>query len=273
MPSGNADRSTDSEPKSWEKRHPVLTNVIAWGTLSVLVLFIGVCTVAALTDDGSDRPLTGADTPAPLSSKLSESPENQRTVAAPEPTPTATVEPGPEGGFSAESLELRAALQELIRIKDEPWFHIYCFAIASPAYEWAEYMKSANDITVLSETGVTQGDIVQLGSDYCRNEGRETEYTRMVVKEFMNPDWVNVRPIPTPNANVRIVADRTYQAVSEQLAECVWGNPEAEELFEEYIERSPDMAQFALLHESSLEKAKDTEIWDATMTILAMCEE
>ncbi len=256
MSSGNADR------KSWEKRHPVLTAVIIGGTLIFGMLMIGVC-FAGVSDEEANT--------APQSESF------ERPAAwDPPPEETKTRDPAPTrsaqgSGFSAESLELRAAYEELLKVKDETWFHVYCIARAGPAYEWGEYMKAAGGVATIVEAGIVRGDLRQMAVEYCRSGGMETDYTRTLRDESMNQAWVNLSPLPTPNANVRIVEDRIYQPVSEQMADCVWGNPEVKEMFAEYIARSPDKEQFALLHEAALKTAEDTELWDSTVEILAMC--
>ncbi len=58
------------------------------------------------------------------------------------PIPTST----PRNMFSPEALELLAAFHELVKFKDETWFHIFCYAEASPAHDWAEYMSSAESL-------------------------------------------------------------------------------------------------------------------------------
>ena len=50
----------------------------------------------------------------------------------------------PREGFSEDALTLRAAFEELIRIKDETWFHVRCYSVNGPAHQWVEYINAMN---------------------------------------------------------------------------------------------------------------------------------
>ena len=181
------------------------------------------------------------------------------------------MQPTPRAGFSPESLELRAAFDELIKIKDAPWFHIHCYSEASPAHEWGKYMSRADTLTTFTETGVMHSDLRQMGLDYCESEGKETNYTQTVFHDYMKPEWVNLRPVPTPNSDIRITVGRPYKAVSERLADCVWGNTEMEDLFREQINQSNSVSDFALVIETALDIAEDKTTWDGAMSLMTIC--
>ena len=102
----------------------------------------------------------------------------------------------PARGLSQDSLELLGAYHELLRFKDEPWFHEYCYSQASPARQWARYVNGLGSIDTLVETGISGSDLWSMGWDYCNNEGRETRGTK-AKQGFMKAEWLDYRPIPT----------------------------------------------------------------------------
>ena len=106
-----------------------------------------------------------------------------------EPTPLPT--PIPREGFSEDALTLRAAFEELIRIKDENWFHVRCYSVNGPAHQWFEYINAMNldkGIQILNEVGIVPGDLWTMGLEFCENAGAHTDYTNWLLRE-MEPDW------------------------------------------------------------------------------------
>lgn len=183
------------------------------------------------------------------------------------PVPTAI----PITRFSPEALELLAAFQELVDFKDEVWFHIFCYAEASPAHDWAEYMSSV-DLKTFSETGILPGDLWQMGLDYCDNEGKETTYTTQVLRDFIEADWLNYRPVPTPKPEFRVTPSRPYKAMGEKLAECVWQNKAVHYLFQDDVDMSRNASELATVVEAALEGARDTRTWDGAIEALTLCQ-
>ena len=120
-----------------------------------------------------------------------------------EPSPTP---PPSSSGFSRDSLELLAAYQELLKFKDEPWFHTFCYGTASPANAWGEYVTKIG-VQTFYETGVTGGDLWEMGWDYCQNQGRESDFTKQKRQE-MKTRWLNHQPVPTPRSELRVEPDR-----------------------------------------------------------------
>ena len=198
------------------------------------------------------------------------SPEPSPTPTVPAPLPT----PTPREGFSEDALTLRAAFQELIRIKDETWFHVFCYARASPANGWAEYVTAKNQelgIEMLNETGIVPGDLWTMGWEFCQNGGAHTDFTRLLLSE-MEPDWVNLRPVPTPIPAVRIVADRPFARTARELAECAWDNPAMYDLFGDDIATSADVDEFALVIEAAVDSGTETT-WDGVIVSLTLCQQ
>ena len=183
------------------------------------------------------------------------------------PIPTST----PRNMFSPEALELLAAFHELVKFKDETWFHIFCYAEASPAHDWAEYMSSAESQT-FSETGIGPIHLWLMGTDYCGSEGKETTYTTQVLQDSMKPDWLNYRPIPAPKQEFRVMPNRPYEFMSEKLADCVWHNKAVHHLFQEGIDVSSDASGLAAVIEAALEEATDTKTWDGAILALTLCQ-
>ena len=114
------------------------------------------------------------------------------------PAPTATPTPAPTATpLSAEDLELLAReilvhYHELLSFKDDPDFHFYCYAGGGPYSAWVERGKAIRekeDMGILAITGILSGELWQMGLDYCRNQGQETEYTEWL-KERMDSDWL-----------------------------------------------------------------------------------
>ena len=104
--------------------------------------------------------------------------------------------------LSISALELLAAYQELLKFKDDPWFHTFCYSEASPANSWAEYVTEIG-VKAFAETGVTGFDLRNIGWDYCQNQGQETEFTSLV-REGMEAGWLNYKPVPTPRPELRV---------------------------------------------------------------------
>ena len=197
---------------------------------------------------------------------LTDEDEEERVESA-KPTPTRVLVQ-PQGGFSEDALMLRAAFQELVKIKDDTWFHVFCYAQSAPASSWAGYVNSLS-LSAYHETGIAPGDLWSMGVDYCQNEGRDTAYTRQVFQQ-MKPDWVNLRPVPTPIPAMRIVANRPFADASYDLAECVWQNPAMHELLPEAA-YATSIEELALDFEVALETGTVTT-WDGLTTALTICE-
>ena len=200
--------------------------------------------------------------------------------ATPEPTPTPTAEPTPiptvtpRERFSEDALTLRAAFEELIRIKDETWFHVRCYSVNGPAHQWVEYINAMNrdkSIQMRNETGIAPGDLWMMGADFCENAGAHTDYTNWLLRE-MEPDWVNLRPVPTPIPAVRIVADRPFARTARELAECAWDNPAMWDLFGDDIAASASVDEFALVIEGAVETGTETT-WDGVIVSLTLCQQ
>ena len=201
--------------------------------------------------------------------------------SSPTPSPTPTAEPTlaptlispsptPGEGFSEDALTLRAALQELIRVKDETWFHVFCYATGGAANQWSRYVSDIESKTFY-ETGIFPSDLWAMGWDYCKNAGAETEYVRSILRD-MEPEWVNMRPVPTPIPELRIVADRPFARTARELADCVWDNPTMYDLFGDDIEASADAEELALVIEAAVESGTETT-WDGVIVSLTLCQQ
>ena len=183
--------------------------------------------------------------------------------------PTATVA---TPAFSPQSLELLAVYNELLTFKNEPWFHFYCYAISSPAAGWAEYveeMRGDQYRNVSSETGVLPGEIRQMGFDYCKSQGNETDLT-VQFKKNMKKDWLEYRPVPTPRPEFKVAPDRPYQAVSRKLAECIWNTPEMQGDFQDSLDIASDVSELTVLVEATIELGEATI--DDAIGALTLCE-
>ena len=124
--------------------------------------------------------------------------EQCRTLKSLAESETATPVPTPRSEFSTDALTLLALYHELQRFKDEPWFHQYCYAVASPAHDWGKYATTVEmDIEVFIETGIGGPDLWSMGFEYCDSQGNETDETRWI-REQMSSDWLNYKPVPTP---------------------------------------------------------------------------
>ena len=89
----------------------------------------------------------------------------------------------PLTSFSDEALDLRSVFNELIKFKDAPWFHDHCYSANSPAVGWAEYVNSM-DSGIIHETGIVPRELWGMGkTEYCMNEGMETDHTRYVLEQ------------------------------------------------------------------------------------------
>ena len=170
--------------------------------------------------------------------------------------------------FSTEALELLSAYQELLLFKDEPWFHSFCYSVASPANAWAEYVTGIG-VQAFDETGVTGSDLWNMGWDYCQNQGGETEFTA-VVREGMEPAWLSYQPVPTPRPELRVTPDRPFEQVGRNVAECIWNNPSMHDLFQETLGTTKDVAGFAAIIELAISSG-ETKMDDA-IAALTLCE-
>ena len=185
------------------------------------------------------------------------------SILTPTPVPT-------QSGFSEDALLLRAALQELISIKHETWFHVFCYAQRSPANSWSNHINSLS-LSAYHETGIAPGDLWGMGWEYCQNEGRDTDDTRWILKQ-MKPDWVNHRPVPTPIPELRIDANRPFASVSRDLAECAWNNPYMAEVLGEALTESVTMEEYAFVVEAALDGGTKAT-WDGIITAITICEQ
>ena len=197
--------------------------------------------------------------------------------SSPEPSPTPlatphwTPPPPPREGFSEEALVLRAAFEELIEFKDEAWFHVFCYAQSSPASQWADYLQTHDfGIGVLSETGIVAGELWQLGWDYCQNEGKDTDYTRRLLGR-LEPEWVNMRPVPTPVPELHVNIGRPFADLSYDLASCIWDNPTIHPPFAEEMSTANDVGEFAVILEGALDQGTLTT-WHGAINILTACQ-
>ena len=96
-------------------------------------------------------------------------------------------------------MELLALYHELMEFKHEPDFHEFCFSENGPYADWAE-RESINRSNVTDDsfqrTGLSPGDIRQMGIEYCFSGGQETTTTRWT-REQMEPHWLASLPSPT----------------------------------------------------------------------------
>ena len=167
--------------------------------------------------------------------------------------------------FSDEALDLRSVFQELIKFKDEPWFHVYCYSLNGPAARWAEYVKNMDSGT-FHETGIVPMDLWLMGSEYCFNEGMETEDTQYWLRQ-MESDWVNYRPIPLPKPEYA-APERPYQDISERLGSCLWNNPDLHSLLPDAIEASNNATDVGMFLEVVLDGAEERSTLDGALNIL-----
>ena len=193
--------------------------------------------------------------------------------ATPTPTvtnlPERTSTPIPQAGFSSQALELLSAYHELVSFKDEPWFHVFCYSNNGPAARWANHVNSIDTNTFL-ETGIAPGELWGIGFDYCQNEGVATEYIVSTQKQ-MEPEWVNHRPIPTPNPEFAIPG-RPYKDLSERLGNCIWNNASMWHLFPELMLDADNATELTAVFEAALESATDKETVDGALNALLSCE-
>ena len=125
---------------------------------------------------------------------------------------------------------------------------------------------------LFEEAGVWPTDVWSMAWEYCKNEGQETDFTITMFRDRMNPSWVNLRPVPTPTARFRIVADRPFRHVSESLADYIWHNPDMYHLFEEEIDEASSPAELADLIEMALHNGT-SETVDGAYTAWTICED
>ena len=199
------------------------------------------------------------------------------TVQEPTATPRATSTPSPNlrpsahtGEFSHDALTLRAAMHELTLFKDEPWFHVYCYSGNGPVSSWSTYVSDM-DASTYTETGIVPGELWGLGIEYCQNEGGSTDYTEWLLLQ-MEPAWVNLRPIPTPIPELRVIANQPFASIAYDLATCAWDNPTMYDLFGDDIASSTNVSEFAGRVEAALDGGT-SETWDGAITALTICEQ
>ena len=137
-------------------------------------------------------------------------PESNDNPARPQPTQTpslaiTSVAPStktPDGQLSPESLELLVLYHELQGILNDREFHAFCYAPASPAYEWGqralELYNTQDYLVVLREAGLGAIEIRELGWEYCQSQGQGDTPRARELKAQMKPEWLNALPTPTP---------------------------------------------------------------------------
>ena len=188
--------------------------------------------------------------------------------ATPEPTRE------PRTSFSPEALDLLATYHELLRFKDETWFHIYCLAPNGPAANWHAYLDSGafGDINgIIDETGIVPGDLYGIAVEYCDSAGQETDFTEHILGR-MEHDWLNYSPVPPVNPTAQAIVDRPYMQLAEDLAVCIWNNPTMRVEFDEILVDVYSVQEFVLTIEAALEDATTTQAWDGAIATLTTCE-
>ena len=185
---------------------------------------------------------------------------------------TPTLESVPVAGYSQASLDLLANYYELLRFKDEVWFHIYCYALISPAHEWSNRIAELNDNATLGETGILSGELWSMGLEFCHNEGRETEGVR-AMKSNIKATWLDYRPIPTPRPEMQVMADRPYQSLSEMVASCLWSNQAMYDYLPEAYDLSNSEAEMAVALEDALEDAVSKTTYDGLTALWTLCKQ
>ena len=160
---------------------------------------------------GWDRPtmlLALEDRGKEYAAFLREMLDNCRTVTAyfqtHTPYPTATPEP-----LSPLALGLLAHYHQLLSFKDNPEFHVYCYAIGGPYNAWAKQNEELGDpvnnedptdpANTYNQVGIFPTHLWQMGLDYCHNQGAETDWT-LEIKGMMKPHWVAALPPILPTA-------------------------------------------------------------------------
>ena len=137
-------------------------------------------------------------------------PEPDDNLAKPQPTQTpslaiTSVAPStktPDDQLSPESLELLSLYHELQGFLNDREFHAFCYAAASPAYEWGQRaleLHSTQDyLVVFREAGLGAVEIRELGWEYCQSRGRGDTPRARELKAQMKPEWLNALPTPAP---------------------------------------------------------------------------
>jgi hypothetical protein len=163
---------------------------------------------------------------------------------------------------------LLSAFHELLKFKDEPWFHVFCYSSNGAAVGWSEYVKGMDSGT-LQDTGIVPGELWGMGLEYCMNQGMETDDIRYLLRQ-MNPDWVNHRPIPDPKP-VFAAPERPYRDISERLGTCIWNNPDLHWLLPDAIEVSNNAEDMGEFLEVVLDGSQDRSTLDGALNILVHC--
>ena len=108
----------------------------------------------------------------------------------------------PDGQLSPESLELLVLYHELLRFLDDREFLAFCYAQASPAYEWGQRaleLHATQDYSVVfREAGLGASEIRDLGWEYCQSQGRGDTPRARELRAQMKISWLNALPTPTP---------------------------------------------------------------------------
>ena len=91
--------------------------------------------------------------------------------------------------FSVHTKQLLALYEELHSFKDDPDFHEVGFGRCCRFHDWqtrVEALQSSAGLETLADVDVLPGDLLTLGMEYLRSEGRPTEYT-----EIMEPHYAS----------------------------------------------------------------------------------
>ena len=159
------------------------TKFFALGCLGVFVLLFVGCIVIVLSTGNDSTP------PRPTTSPRSTTP---RPAAQTAPPIRATVPLS--SSTESEADTLLGYYHKLMDFKDNPDFHLYCYGVGGPYNTWATNVQALDGgISILTETGIVPGDLWQMGREYCKSGGRETEHT-IYMKSQMKPSWLSPSP-------------------------------------------------------------------------------
>lgn len=85
---------------------------------------------------------------------------------------------------------------KLMSFKDSPDFHLYGFGEGSKYRGWyvaAHNFTKDDDLHLMHTYGFVSGDLLNLGQEYMKSKGQETEYTRSMREEleqiFSSETW------------------------------------------------------------------------------------
>ena len=168
----------------------MLWRKILLGSIGVSFLVLVVVIVLAVIGSFLTKPNDNPTKPQPT--------QIPSLAITPVPPSTKT----PDGQLSPESLELLGLYHELQGFLNDREFHAFCYAPASPAYEWGkralELYDTQDYLVVLREAGLGAVEIWDLGWEYCQSQGRGDTPRARELKAQMKPEWLNTLPTPTP---------------------------------------------------------------------------